>query len=267
MLNKLVLPLILLYVSVVLSKKTVPDFDESDNPFRHGVIDEGVREMIVGDDSELKRREKGEMPPLNPDGTAPKGYELFETFRDFDHMRSKIPFEKYIESGEQMKLRGTLRNKINKKVHMYYQESSPDVVELSDEVYETYIVNSTTGKLINNTHFFLITSFYKNVKVNAQFAGDLQELSEELNQTFPHKYHFGYIDKNVDVRLFYTFNARAEPSVYLIDPTTGKAYAMDNSYNKTEPGVVKDWILSGDYKKSYSFKAPVVITASNFGYQ
>lgn len=120
--------------------------------------------------------------------------------------------------------------------------------------------------MINNTHYFLIASFYKNYQTMASFANDLQELSEELNKTFPHKYHFAYIDKNVDTRLFYTFNARAEPSVYLIDPTTGKAYAMDNSYNKTAPGVVKDWILSGDYKKSYSFKAPVVITASNFGY-
>jgi len=102
MLNKLVLPLILLYVSVVLSKKKAPDFDESDNPFRDGVIDNGVREMVVGDDSELRRREKGEMPPINPDGTVPKGFELYETFRDFEHLRSKIPFEKYVESGEQM---------------------------------------------------------------------------------------------------------------------------------------------------------------------
>jgi hypothetical protein len=42
------------------------------------------------------------MPPINPDGTVPKGFELYETFRDFDHLRSKIPFEKYVESGEQM---------------------------------------------------------------------------------------------------------------------------------------------------------------------
>jgi hypothetical protein len=52
----------------------------------------GVREIVVGDDSELRRRETGEMPPLNPDGTAPKGYELFVTYRNFSHMRSLVPF-------------------------------------------------------------------------------------------------------------------------------------------------------------------------------
>lgn len=93
----------------------------------------------------------------------------------------------------------------------------------------------------------------------ATFANLLNNLSNELNETYVNQYHFAYVDKNVDSRLYFTYNARAEPSVYLLDPKTGLAYSMDNSYNKTAPGVIKDWILSGDYKKSsYSFKAPAL---------
>jgi len=102
----------------------------------------------------------------------------------------------------------------------------------------------------------------------ADFAMVLNNLSNELNETYPNTYNFGYIDKNVDPRLYFTYGARAEPSVYILDPKTGLAYAMDNSYNKTAPGVVKDWILSGDYKKSaYSFKAPALMNNGVFGRQ
>jgi hypothetical protein len=65
----------------------------------------------------------------------------------------------------------------------------------------------------------------------AVFTNGLNNLSNELNETTPHKYHFAYIDKNVDARLFYMFNARLEPAVYIMDPDTEKVYAMDSTYN------------------------------------
>lgn len=84
--NRLILPLILCYVSVVYSQKL-----ETPDPFANGVLDMGTKEMIIGDESELERRRNGEMPPLNPDGTAPKGYELYETFKDAADLRARIP--------------------------------------------------------------------------------------------------------------------------------------------------------------------------------
>lgn len=102
----------------------------------------------------------------------------------------------------------------------------------------------------------------------ASFANLLNNLSNELNETYVNQYKFAYVDKNVDQRLFYTYNARAEPAVYLLDPKTEMAYFMDNDLNKTEPGVLKNWILSGDYKKSaHSFKAPPLMNLGAFGRQ
>lgn len=176
-------------------------------------------------------------------------------------MRAHITLENYVDTEEQKIARHIERNKIDTQIHRYYKEASRNVTELSEEKYAYYVVNQTSGEYINKTHYFLIAHVYKQYKDMADFVNNLNSLANELNETYPNKYHFAYVDKNVDPRLAYTFEARAEPSVYLLDPTTGKAYAMDNSYNKTAPGVVKDWILSGDYKKSpRSFTAPKLLT-------
>jgi hypothetical protein len=53
------------------------------------------------------------------------------------------------------------RNKVKKLVHAYYDDACPNVTELSNEKYETYIVNSTTKEYINKKHFFVIAAIFK----------------------------------------------------------------------------------------------------------
>lgn len=135
--NRLILPLILAYVSAVYTYE---------NPWKYGVVDRGVKELVVGDESELERRRNGEMPPLNPDGSAPKGYELYETFADARALRAKIPFHKYKDTEEQQIARHVARNKISRDIHIYYEQANRNLTELSDEKYNYYIVNSTSGE-------------------------------------------------------------------------------------------------------------------------
>lgn len=102
--------------------------------------------MIIGDESALERRRNGEMPPLNPDGTAPKGYELYETFKDVADLRAKVPLQLYKDTEEQQIARHIARNKIDQGIHKHYFHAMANLTEMSDEKYEFYVVNSTTGE-------------------------------------------------------------------------------------------------------------------------
>jgi len=206
--KKYILPLILAYVSVVHTEQEMgelnPNLDPGD-PFARGVVDLGEKEMVIGDESELERLRTGGMPPINPDGSVPKGYELYETFADWDALRAKITFQRYKDTEEQMIARHIERNKIDNSIHKYYRENSGNITELSDEKYGIYVVNETTGEYVNKSHFFVIAHFFKQYKEMADFGNLLNNLSNELNETYVNKYHFGYVDKNVDPRLSYTF--------------------------------------------------------------
>lgn len=77
--------------------------------------------------------------------------------------------------------------------------------ELTDEKYSVYVLNETTGEYIDKTQYFVFAAIYKNYKDMADFTASLNNLSNELNETYPNTYNFAYIDKMVDEGLTYVF--------------------------------------------------------------
>jgi len=134
-----------------------------------------------------------------------------------------------------------------------YDVRLPNLIELSGEMYDLYMVNQDTGDFIvkNKTSYIMIFC-RKEDRKSFMFAEHLNNITDSIKELGDIK--MTYVDEQLDPELQAAFDTRMQPHVFFIDGEDGMAYSWDYFLDPTN---FTSWIKDKTYKESpLKFKAP-----------
>jgi hypothetical protein len=151
----------------------------------------------------------------------------------------------------------------------FHLNRAPNVTIMSAEQYDYYIVN-TFGHFKGNgtTWVILMGSTHEN---NTLWCIEQLQHSVNIlyNETGDYDYkendiHFAVVEPRYDEPLSEAYDLRRFPTLYIIDPEEGEAYAFDK-YKWPCNQTIVDLIVNETYKESnHHFKAPRVVFKEEF---
>lgn len=145
-----------------------------------------------------------------------------------------------------------MAQKVDNKYHATYDMRLTNLIELSGEMYDLYIVDRHNGAFLGIEVTWVIIFCKKEDKKSFLFAEHLHNITESLQAKG--QYKLAYVDISLDPELQASFDVRTEPHVFVIDGQNGHTYSWDFFLH---PETIEDWILNKDYKNStLKFRAP-----------